>query len=66
MAKRYVVRNDAGAGASFRTKAEAEAFLKEHDGYQLEDAEEPEAKAVESAPENKAVKRSAKKSDGKE
>jgi hypothetical protein len=64
MAKRYVVTNDKGAGASFKTKAEADAFLKANPGYSANDAEpEAEAKAVDPV-EDKAVKPAANKSRG--
>jgi hypothetical protein len=51
MAKRYVVTNDKGAGASFKTKAEADAFLTGNAGYSLV-GDAPDAEA---ATETKAV-----------
>lgn len=58
--KKYIVRNERGAGVVFNDKKEADEFVKNNDGYALED-EAAEEKAVESAPENKAVKPAAKK-----
>jgi hypothetical protein len=68
MAKRYVATNDKGAGASFKTKAEADAFVKANSGYTLAggaDDPETESKAVTAAEtEDKAVKAPARKAQG--
>lgn len=59
--EKVLLRNDNGAGV-YLNRDDVDRFLEQHPDY----AEAAEAKAVESAPENKAVKRSAKKTDGKE
>jgi hypothetical protein len=64
MAKRYVVqRADSGAGVSFKTKKEADEFVKNNPAYAAVDADESDAKAVEPV-EDKAVKPAANKSRG--
>ena len=67
MAKdRIVLRNDRGAGVVFKTRKEADAFLKVNDGYQVEgDETEAETKAVTAdETEDKSVKPAANKSRG--
>jgi hypothetical protein len=66
MAKRYVVqRSDSGAGVSFKSKKEADEFVRNNPAYAAVDGDEPEteAKAVEPV-EDKAVKAPSRKAQG--